>query len=455
MDLKDLKKRRADKVAAMEKLCAGEMTDEQRAEFDKLEAEVGNLDKDIQRAERMQDLTRRSAAEQAPKDDGQGEQQRSASGGQDGPQAAADPFAGRTVAAAPAQQRDLGWEFGAFVRSYAQSQAGMRSGTDYRSASEVAKELYGERHHVTEALTRAQTVSSNAAGGFTVPQVYAPEIIRLFGPNTIVRQRAQVVPGNASYLRGKTGASVGYVGENEQGSETGVTFGMIDMKEKDIAAILPISKKLLRNTAFGVEAYCRDELVRAAAEFEDRMFLYGTGVGKQVKGYSYATPAAHKIAAINKAAPTNQEVRADLRKVLKAIVLKNVPIDQNNPAWFMNQAVKMYLEDLYQGDLKAFPTLEGPNPTLMGYPVVTTTQITGPAGDGGDIFFGAHRFAMIGDSVAMTLSTSDQASYKDAGGNQVNLWAQDMLGIKLFMSHDFALRHEDAFAMLTGVKWGQ
>lgn len=452
MDLKDLKKRRADKVAAMEELCAGEMTDEQRAEFDKLEAEVGHLDKDIQRAERIQELNRRSATEQAPKAEDQPEQ-RSTDQGQGQPPV--DPFAGRTVAAQPAEQRDLGWEFGAFVRSYAQSQWGMRSGTDYRNAAEVAKELYGERHHVTEALTRAQTVSSNAAGGFTVPQMYAPEIIRLFGPNTIVRQRAQVVPGNASYLRGKSGASVSYVGENEQGNETGVTFGMIDMKEKDIAAILPISKKLLRNTAFGVEAYCRDELVRAAAEFEDRMFLYGTGVGKQVKGYANATPADHKITAVNKAAPTNQEVRADLRKVLKAIVLKDVPVDQNNPAWFMNPAVKMFLEDLYQGDLKAFPTLEGPNPTLMGYPVVTTTQITGPAGDGGDIFFGAHRYAMIGDSVTMTLSTSDQASFKDANGNQVNLWAQDMLGIKLFMSHDFALRHEDAFGMLRSVKWGQ
>ena len=82
-------------------------------------------------------------------------------------------------------------------------------------------------------------------------------------------------------------------------------------------------------------------------------------------------------------------------------------------------------------------------------------SITGPAGDGGDIFFGANNFAMVGDSVAMRLETSDTASFVDANGNTVNLWAMDMLGLKLVMSHDFGLRYDTAFYRLTSVKWGQ
>ncbi|WP_431856610.1 phage major capsid protein [Azospirillum sp.] len=442
----ELKQKRAKLIEEMEALSKGDLTDETRSAFDAKEAELTKVNEDLRRAETMENARRSVAVSVAPQ------------GTEAGGQGAGDPVEQRAallpLAAQPAPQRNLGEEFGGFVRSYAMSQYSIRSGTGFLTAAEAAKELYGERHPVTENVARAQTMSDNASGGLAVVPTYAAEIIKLFGPSTIVRRRAQVVPGNADYLKGKTGAAVGYVGENEQGQATGVTWGMLSMREKDISAILPISKKLLRNTAFGVEVYCRDELIRAAAEFEDRMFLYGTGTGKQVKGYAFAIPDAHRFSAVNKTAPTNAEVRADLRKLLKVVANANVPKAGNNPGWFMHESVLLYLQDLYQGDNKAFPTLEGENPTLYGYPVDTTTQITAPEGDGGEIFFGAHRFAMIGDTVTMTLSTSDQASFKDAGGNQVNLWAQGMLGIKLDMSHDFALRHEQAFALLNAVKWG-
>ncbi|EHM00536.1 phage capsid family protein [Acetobacteraceae bacterium AT-5844] len=436
--LAGLREKRSQLFDEMDTITRSELTDETRARFDAIEEEVRGLDADIARLERAEERQRERARSQAPHP---------------------TPLPGN-VPAAPAASRDLGWEFGAFVRSYAQSQMLFRADQRIVSPVEIAAEAYGEQHPVTlelaRAQTRAQTASDNASGGFLVAPAYASEIFRLYGPKTIVRKRARVVPGNATYLRGKSGASVGYVGENEQGKTTGVTFGTIDMTEKDISAVLPISLKLLRNAnTVAIEGYCRDEMARAASEFEDLKCLYGTGTGKEVKGYAASIPDTQKFAAVNKAAPTNQEVRADLRKVLKALVLKNVPIAGNDPCWFMNDAVLMYLQDLYQGDLKAFPTLEGPNPMLMGHPVDTSTQITGPAGNGGDIFFGAHKFAMIADSVTMRLSTSDQATIVDANGKPINLWAQGMMAIKLDMSHDFALQDENAFAMLTDVKWGQ
>lgn len=453
MNLKEMMERRAKLVAELEAIAKGDgLTDEQRSDFDKKEAEVSKLDEDIARAKKLEQR-RSEAAAQAPDDDASDAGANHAASGGNRSQ---NPFDGRpAIPAAPAEQRNVADEFGMFVRSYALAQVNVREGRSIVQPSVVAQGLYGERHAVVANLERAQTMSENAGGGFMVTPTYMPEIIKLFGPNTIVRQNATVVPGNGTYFKGKTGASVGYVGENEQGAETGVTFGTMTMAEKDIAAILPISKKLLRNASVGIEAYCRDELVRAAAEFEDLKFLYGTGVGKEVKGYANAILAANKFNVASETAPTNAQVRTELRKVLKAMATGNVPMNGTNPAWFMSPLIKMYLEDVYQGDVKAFPTLEGANPTLMGHPVYTSTQITGPAGTGGDIFFGCHSYAMVADSVAMSLSTSDQASYKDASGNQINLWAQGMLGIKLDMSHDFGLKYDQAFASLNLVKWGQ
>ncbi|CCG42177.1 phage major capsid protein [Magnetospirillum molischianum] len=422
---------RMDGIVATATAANRDLTAEERAALDVARAEDDGLAAQIAT---LEDLERRRAATATA--------------------SAPIPAAATTVPATASAPRDQNFEVGAFIRSYAQAQLAMRNGVA-TSAARVAAELYGERAPVTESISAAQTASDNAGGGFLIPPTLAPGIIDRFTPRTVVRKRATVVPGNAIYLRGLSVCSVDYIGENEQPDTTGTTFGTITMSEKDFGAILPISKKLLRNTSFGVEAYCSTELVKAAAVFEDRKFLYGTGTGKQVQGYKFAIPKPHKIAAADKVAPTNQEVRADLRKVLKALAEADIPLDQNSPAWLMSPLVKMYLEDLYQGDLKAFPTLEGPNPTLMGYPVETTTLIAGPAGTGGDVFFGAHAFAMIGETVSMRLETSDTASFKDQSGSLVNLWAQDMLGVKLVMSHDFALRHAAAFAMLSGVKWGQ
>ncbi|OSQ35032.1 phage major capsid protein [Thalassospira sp. MCCC 1A01428] len=450
MTLKEMQARRAKMVADMDKLVSGDaLTDEQRSQFDDLEKQIGTLDSDIKRMETIE-ARRSEAAAQVPA--GGGSNDDPAAGGT----RSQDPFGGRPglVPAQFAEQRDLGDDFGAFVRCYGASQLELRDGRSSNPA-QVAAKLYGEGHPVVDDLTRAQTMSDNAAGGFTVTPNYMPEIIKLMGPKTIVRQRATVVPGNATYIKGKDAAVVSYVGENEQGNTTKVTFGTMTMAEKDISAILPISKKLLRTTSYGVEAYCRNELIRAAARFEDRKFLYGTGTGKEVKGYKGSILAVNKIDAADLTAPTNKQVRADLRKLMKPIIAADIELGGENTAWFMNPLVKMYLEDLYEGDNLAFPTLQGNNPTLLGYPVDTTTTIAGASGDGGDIFFGAHGYAQVADSVALSLSTSDQASFVDATGATVNMWAMGMLGIKLDMSHDFAFRYEQAFSMLQKVKWGQ
>jgi HK97 family phage major capsid protein len=441
--LAELLQKRSGLYDEMDCITKADLTDETRARFDACETEVKALDADIERHRRAEAIQRQRAQEQSPAPVPSG-----GSGGQQQDERS------HALPAAVATQRDLGLEFGAFVRCYAYSQLQFRSGEIVKPAA-VAASIYGERHPVTSELTRAQTVGDNAAGGFLVTPTLASEFIRLFQPNTIVRKRARTVPGNASYLKGKGSASVGYVGEAEQGKVTGVGFGMIDMVEKDISAILPITQKLLRNiNTISLEAYCRDELSRAASQFEDRKFLYGTGVGKEVKGYAFSIPAAMKFAAGAGATPDHAAVRALLRKILKAMALANVPLD-DSVAWYMNPAIKMYLEDLYIGEVKAFPTLEGSNPTLMGYPVDTTTQIPGPADTGGDIFFGVHNYAMVADGVVMKLSVSDTASFVDENGQQVNMWAQGLMGIKLDMSHDFALQHPEAFGMITGVKWGQ
>lgn len=436
-----LQQRRATLLDDMDKLAKAEQTDETRSKFDKLEADVTALDEDIRRAKRNDDLQRSRAADQAPEGDGGGDaiEQRS------------------QFPAAPAERMSPDRAVGAIVRCYALSQIQLRDQGQYVAPAKIAEGLYGERAEMTRAVSQAQTLSSNVAGGFLVPPTYASEIIERFGPNTVMRKRCQVVPTDAIYLKGKSGVIVGYVGENEQGNVTKVDFGLVQMGERDISAILPISKKLLSKSAFNVESHCSGELTRGCGEFEDLMLLRGDGVGKRIKGLLFAVPKANKLKVADKSAPTPKEVRIELSKVLLRLANANVPM--LNPAWLMAPRVLVYLQNLYteSGELLAFPSLQGPNPTLMGYPVDTTTQIPVNLGGGtneSEIYFGAFGYAMLGDGASIALSTSDQASIKMPDGSQLNLWSQGMMAIKVDMSHDFALKQDDAFAILEGVKWG-
>lgn len=436
-----LQQRRAQLLDDMDKLAKGEQTDETRAKFDKLEADVTALDRDIERAKRNDELQRSRASDQLPPDDG----------GQDHIEQRAQ------VHAAPAERVSSERVVGALVRCYALSQVQLREQGQFTQPAKIAEGLYGERSEITRAVAQAQTLSSNAAGGFLVPPTYASDIIERFGPNTVMRKRCQVVPTDSVYLKGTSGVIVGYVGETEQGNVTKVNFGLVQMGERDISAILPISKKLLTKSTYNVEGYCSGELTRGCGEFEDVMLLRGDGVGKRVKGLLYSVPKTNKIKVADKSAPTPKEVRAELAKVLLRLANANVPL--LNAAWLMAPRTLVYLQNLYteSGELLAFPSLQGPNPTLAGYPVDTTTQI--PVGLGGasnesEIYFGAFGFAMLGDGASIALSTSDQASIKMPDGTQLNLWAQGMMAIKVDMSHDFALKHEEAFAVLEGVKWG-
>lgn len=437
-----LQQRRAQLLDDMDKLAKAEQTDETRSKFDKLEADVTALDKDIERAKRNDELQRSRAADQVPPD---------GPGGEDDVERRAQ------FPAAPAERMSPDRAVGAIVRCYALSQIQLRDQGQYVAPAKIAEGLYGERAEMTRAVSQAQTLSSNVAGGFLVPPTYASEIIERFGPNTVMRKRCQVVPTDAIYLKGKSGVIVGYVGENEQGNVTKVDFGLVQMGERDISAILPISKKLLSKSAFNVESHCSGELTRGCGEFEDLMLLRGDGVGKRIKGLLYAVPKANKMKVADKSSPTPKEVRVELSKVLLRLANANVPM--LNGAWLMAPRVLVYLQNLYteSGELLAFPSLQGPNPTLMGYPVDTTTQIPVNLGAGSnesEIYFGAFGYAMLGDGASIALSTSDQASIKMPDGSQLNLWSQGMMAIKVDMSHDFALKQDDAFAVLEAVKWG-
>ncbi len=94
--------------------------------------------------------------------------------------------------------------------------------------------------------------------------------------------------------------------------------------------------------------------------------------------------------------------------------------------------------------------------TLWGFPFRVTTQVPSNLGSGAnqsEVYFGAFAHAVIGESMGLIVDASQDAAYHD-GSSVVAAFSQDQTVIRVIAEHDFALRHDKAFTVMTDVLWG-
>jgi HK97 family phage major capsid protein/HK97 family phage prohead protease len=137
---------------------------------------------------------------------------------------------------------------------------------------------------------------AGASGGFTVPEEFAPRIMRVAMEQSVVRPRADVrsmrgrsmrIPafdysgdysaGGSAFLAGMTMVYVDEAGEIDEGD---VTFRQIELIAHKLARVVPISSELLRDSVLALEQTVAQMFGEAIAFTEDYMFLRGDGVGK-------------------------------------------------------------------------------------------------------------------------------------------------------------------------------
>lgn len=322
-----------------------------------------------------------------------------------------------------------------------------------------------QAHQIAEAngdsgLFANQNMSNATAGGYLVPEAVAGEIIELLRPASVVRSMGpRVIPlpnGNLTTNRRATGASFGYVGEQQDVPASGLTFGQMKLSAKKFAGLVPISNDLLRSASTSVDILVRDDIVEGAASAEDLYFLRGAGtentplgLRNQLIGTAYE---ALNILTMT-ATPDLQKVDNDLGRLELALMNQN--LDPSAAHWVMSPRTAMYLTNLRDGNgNKAYPEMaEG---MLRRKPVKVTNNIPQNLGGGTESEIGLIHpsHVIIGDQNAISIATSTEAAYKDANGVMQAAFSRDETLMRLIMHHDIGLRHLPAVAWLTGVTWG-
>lgn len=342
---------------------------------------------------------------------------------------------------------------------------------DVHGAQRQATRLWGERHPAAVEFGAALNTNDANSGGFLVPERYSAEIIEMLWPRTTIRRNVQaagnVVPlvgGTDNYPTVESGTSAYYIGEGADITASEPTFGNLRMVEKEMAALVPISNKLLRHSSFNVDVMVRNNIVRAIAQTEDLAFLRSTGAGAAPRGLRYWVNSANVFAA--NASVNLANIDADARTAELNLLQADIPMIA--PTWLMAPRTYTYLRDLRDGAGQlVFPSLSvsvSPNsfdgggvvqrPTWKGYPVEVTNNIPINLGSGTDseVYLVDFGYVMIADSYQVRIDASDTASYMSAG-SLVSAYSKNQTVIRALCAHDFGMQRNKAASVITGVQW--
>lgn len=480
MRIAELRKQRAAAFDAFKALADKEtLTAEEQKDYRARESAVCELDDQIVRTQRALELAGATAQPVA----GQG-------------QAAAvpaaperDPYLSEQAAIDRGLHTRKGLVIGGMMRMVGRAQQ------SFTNPREIAIQQYGERHPVTEAVTRALVASVGASGGFIVPPDYVAEIIELLRPKAVVRgsgprvipmpRGTMTLPGQASPATASYGTEAAKIATSQQ------TLDQIVASYKKLTALVPVGNDLMRYADPAVDAFVRDDLVKVIALREDLAFLTGDGTQGSPRGFlSFANAwalaaggtagawltTANSTAAANGTAGsaltgsnggnfiTSTEsynlstAASELGGLVNKLDSANVPEDRR--VWFFNPRSFNYLNNV-QNSLGVYVYREElANGTLIGYPFRKSTQIPINIWDSGTgnhdcsfVFLAEMDEVMILDSMTLELAVSREGTYIDANSNTVSAFQYDQTLIRAIAEHDFQLRHDSAVAVDQFVRW--
>jgi len=309
-----------------------------------------------------------------------------------------------------------------------------------------------------DMIGKALQAGDFTAGGALIPPEFAGEIIELLRSRAVVRMAGpRVLPMNSGTLtirKQTAGSNSSYVGESQNITKTEPTSGQIVLTSKKLAAIVPISNDLLTFSAGDTaDQFVRDDLVMELAVREDQAFIRDNGLSDTPKGLRYWAPSGNVTASAGTSA-TN--IETDFKVMVND--LEQADVRMIKPVWFMAPRSKNHLRNLRDanGNL-IYPEIRTTNPTLYGWPVLTTTNIPVNLGGGSnetELYLVDMADVIIGEATDLEIAVDGSASYIDTGGSLVSAFSRDETLMRAIARHDLAVRHEESVSVINAVTWG-
>ena len=243
-------------------------------------------------------------------------------------------------------------------------------------------------------VINALQIGTDSEGGVLAPDEYQRTLIEALQDQNIFRKLAHVIHTSSGENRIPVAASKGtaaWIEEAAMYPESDDTFGMISIGAYKLATMIKVSEELLNDSVFDVPAYIAKEFARRIGAAEEEAFFVGDGKGKPT-GILAAGGAEVGVSAASATAVTMDEIM-DLFYSLRAPY-------RRNSVFIMNDSTVKALRKLktQNGDYIWQPSVQlGEPDRLLGRPIYTSTFMPGLEAGAKGILFGDLGYYWVAD----------------------------------------------------------
>lgn len=265
-----------------------------------------------------------------------------------------------------------------------------------RAADEYKQAFWkAMRNKNSHDVHNALQIGADSEGGYLVPDEFERTLIEALQEENIFRQLAKVITtssGDKKIPVVATKGTASWVDEEGVIPEADDAFGQVSIGAYKLATMIKVSEELLNDSVFNLESYIAKEFARRIGAKEEEAFFVGDGTGKPTGIFNTTGGAGIGVTAASATAITIDEVM-DLFYSLKSPYRKNA-------VFVMNDATVKTIRKLKDGNGQYIwqPSLQAGQPdTILNRPVKTSVYVPTILATAKAIAFGDFGYYWVAD----------------------------------------------------------
>jgi len=266
-----------------------------------------------------------------------------------------------------------------------------RASDEYKRAFWNAMRSKAAGYEVLNALQ----VGTDSEGGYLVPDEFERTLVEALEEENIFRTMAKIIQTASGDRKIPVVASKGtasWVDEEGAIPESDDAFGQVSIGAYKLATMIKVSEELLNDSVFNLESYIAREFARRIGAKEEESFFIGNGTGKPTGIFNATGGAELGVTASSATAITVDEIM-DLFYSLKSPYRKNA-------VFVMNDSTVKAIRKLKDGNGQYLwqPSISAGQPdTILNRPVKTSAYVPTIAAGAKTIAFGDFGYYWIAD----------------------------------------------------------
>jgi len=299
-------------------------------------------------------------------------------------------------------------------------------------ASDEYKTDFGNILRGKPPINNVLSTSPDTDGGYLVPVEFERQIVMGLEEANVIRRIGKVITTSAERKIpiAATQSIAKWTAENAAITESSPTFTQKTIDAFKLTNLIKVSVELLQDSMFDLESYIAAEFARAFGVAEEEAFCIGTGTG-QPSGIFTATGGDVGVTA-GSATAINTDNLIDLVYALKSPYRRNA-------AFLMRDITVSAIRKLKDsnGQYLWQPSVQAGEPDrLLGYPLHTSPYVPVAAANALPVAFGDFSNYWIADRMGRTVQRLIELY---AGNGQIGFIATQRVDAKVILSEGIQL----------------